>query len=146
MATRGWENATPSDVRGRRTPENRATLPSVKRSKYGAVKTSVDGIVFDSKAEAARYTVLKALESAGEIRGLKCQWPYELSAPRIYVAGAEGLKPRTPAVLGKYVADFIYYGKDGFVVEDVKGFKTPLYRWKKKHVEAQYGIQIREIR
>jgi hypothetical protein len=27
----------------------------------------------------------------------------------------------------------------------VKGFKTPLYRWKKKHVEAQYGITIREV-
>jgi hypothetical protein len=31
------------------------------------------------------------------------------------------------------------------VVEDVKGFKTELYRWKKKHVEAQYGIEIVEI-
>ena len=29
--------------------------------------------------------------------------------------------------------------------EDVKGFKTPLYRWKKKHVEAQYKITVVEI-
>ena len=49
--------------------------------------------------------------------------------------------------LGKYIADFRYRaGRQGLlVVEDVKGFKTPLYRWKKKHVEAQYGITVVEI-
>jgi hypothetical protein len=31
------------------------------------------------------------------------------------------------------------------VVEDVKGFRTPLYRLKKKLIEAQYGIAIIEI-
>lgn len=31
------------------------------------------------------------------------------------------------------------------IVEDVKGFKTPVYRLKKKLVEALYGIQIREV-
>jgi hypothetical protein len=31
------------------------------------------------------------------------------------------------------------------VVEDVKGMRTPMYRWKKKHVEAQYGITITEV-
>lgn len=30
-------------------------------------------------------------------------------------------------------------------VEDVKGIKTDLYKWKKKCVEAQYGIKIIEI-
>lgn len=38
-----------------------------------------------------------------------------------------------------------YRDTQPYVVEDVKGFKTPLYKWKKKHVEAQYGITIREI-
>ena len=33
-----------------------------------------------------------------------------------------------------------------YMTEDVKGFKTPLYRWKKKHVAAQYGIDILETR
>jgi hypothetical protein len=32
------------------------------------------------------------------------------------------------------------------VVEDVKGLPTPVYKLKKKLVEAQYGIQIRETR
>jgi len=142
MATRGWEHATEADVRSRR---KEPTVPQVKRSKYRAVKTTVDGIAFHSVKEARRYGELKALEQAGEITGLRCQVPYELSSPRIYVAGAEGLKsPRVPAVIGKYIADFTYHGKDGFVVEDVKGFKTAMYRWKKKHFEAQYGIQISE--
>jgi hypothetical protein len=50
-------------------------------------------------------------------------------------------------MVGHYVADFRYRsGPQGLlVVEDVKGVRTALYRWKKKHVEAQYGIQITEI-
>ena len=50
--------------------------------------------------------------------------------------------------IGVYRADFKYHDKETmpYVVEDVKGFATALYRWKKKHVEAQYGIVIREIR
>ena len=125
-----------------------ARKPVVARSKYNARKTTVDGIVFDSAKEAARYQELRVLEKAGEIAGLQCQFVYELFAPRIYVAGMEGLKAHRPhAVIGKYIADFIYYStrEPGLIVEDVKGFKTPLYRWKKKHVEAQFGFVIREV-
>ena len=123
-------------------------IVSKPRSKYGATRTEVDGIVFHSKREAARYAELKLMEKAGQIHGLRCQFPYELSVPRIYAAGVEGLQPhRAPTVIGKYVADFIYYGKDGFVVEDVKGMATlPLAKWKMKHAAAQYGITITEVR
>lgn len=38
------------------------------KNKYKAVKTTVDGIKFDSKAEARRYTQLKLLERAGQIQ------------------------------------------------------------------------------
>jgi hypothetical protein len=31
------------------------------------------------------------------------------------------------------------------VVEDVKGMRTPMYSWKKKHVEAEHGVTIVEI-
>ena len=37
-------------------------------SKYRAQKTTVDGIAFDSKAEAARYQQLKQDKRAGKIR------------------------------------------------------------------------------
>lgn len=47
-----------------------------KKSKYGAVKTEIDGIVFDSKHEAKRYQELWLLEQAGEITNLRLQVPF----------------------------------------------------------------------
>ena len=38
-----------------------------RKSKYGNIKTRVDGILFDSKKEAKRYLELKLLEKAGRI-------------------------------------------------------------------------------
>jgi len=107
------------------------------------VKTEVDGIVFHSAKEARRYQELKMLEKLGKIFRLKLQPRYRLCAWTT--------KTDPQPALGDYVADFRYCNHAGCMcvwgctVEDVKGFKTPLYRWKKKHVEAQYGIQIREV-
>jgi hypothetical protein len=113
-------------------------------SKYRAKPTVVDGIRFHSQKEARRYQELKLLERAGQIQCLLLQPVYHLYVVPI------GQKP---VILGKYVGDFQYEecdhanGHRGWrkVVEDVKGFKTPLYKWKKKHIEAHYGIQIREV-
>jgi hypothetical protein len=69
--------------------------------KYGAVKTTVDGIEFDSKAEARRYTELRLLEHAGEIRDLELQPRYELLPAFV---DAEGVRHRAI----EYVADFRY--------------------------------------
>jgi hypothetical protein len=48
------------------------------------------------------------------------------------------------------VADFRYrQGPQGIlVVEDVKSkpTMTAIYRWKKRHMLAQYGIQITEVK
>ena len=120
------------------------------RSKYGAVKTTVDGITFHSAKEARRYQELLLLQRAGEIWELECQPRFVLSVPSTSGYLARAAKALTAGGLfrvGVYVADFKYRDKDTvpYVVEDVKGFKTPLYRWKKKHVEAQYGITIREV-
>ncbi len=127
------------------------------KHKYGAKPKVVDGIRFASTKEANRYAELKLREKAGDLLDLILQPRFALKVP--YVSGfvqdgthseaIEGL----PLKIGEYRGDFQYRecdhgnGHRGFrtVVEDVKGFKTPLYRWKKKHVEAQYGIQIREI-
>lgn len=107
--------------------------------KYGAVATVVDGIRFDSKAEARRYVELRLLEKAGEIRELSLQPKFPLLSP----AGHGHAR----AVVGYYIADFRYReGPNGTLrIEDVKGMKTALYRWKKKHFEAQYGLAITEI-
>ena len=110
--------------------------------KYGATAVVIDGIRFPSTAEATRYGELKILERAGEIRGLELQPGYDLTTNGVRI--------------GAYRADFKYeksyrVWKDGSVfenwrtvVEDKKGFRTPLYKWKKRHVEAEYDITIRE--
>src|SRR5689334_15113681 len=139
MATRGWQSVTLSDIGMKafpKQPAKAAHAPQERRSKYRAVKTSVNGWTFDSKAEAARYQHLLTLGAVGHVRNLELQ-------PRFPIA----LNGR---VIANYVADFRYEELDAFgwreVVEDVKGMKTPVYRLKKKLVEAQYGIQIREVR
>lgn len=103
-----------------------------KRSKYDNTKVWIDGKRFDSKAEGARYWELRQMEQAGEIANLECQ-------PK-YVLTVQGVK------IGAYVADFRYALPDGtVVVEDVKGVRTAIYRWKKRHMAAQYGIDVQEI-
>lgn len=54
-----------------------------KANKYSAQKTSIDGIWFDSKLEAAVYELLKLRQAAGEIEIVKCQDRIYLSAARI---------------------------------------------------------------
>lgn len=108
-------------------------------------------MTFDSKAEAKRYGELKLLEKAGKIFRLMLQPRYRLCA-LMSTARQESFDGESLPSLGEYRADFRYCNHAdcictwGCTVEDVKGFKTPLYKWKKKHVEAQYGITIREIR
>ena len=111
---------------------------AARRGKYNARKTTVDNIVFASKREAARYVELKLLQRAKRIADLECQPQFP-----IVVNGQ---------TVAKYVADFQYRELawdfeivENLVVEDVKGMKTPVYRLKKNLVEAQYGIQIREV-
>lgn len=107
-------------------------------SKYRAVKTTVDGITFASKAEAKRYQELKALCLAGHILNLKCQ-PVFVLADAVTINGR-----RRPSI--RYVADFSYYTPDmDFVVEDVKGMLTPVYRLKRHLMKSQLGIDIVEI-
>ena len=107
-----------------------------KRLKYRAVPTVAHGIAFDSKAEAARYGQLLLLAKAGKIEDLRVHPRYELIA-------ASTTRPlRT---VGFYEADFSYYDTERRV-EDVKGFDTPLSKWKRRHVKAQYGIDVQIVR
>ena len=115
--------------RGRRLRQTPA-----RTNKFGvapAPARTVDRIVFASKLEARRYSGLKILLQARRIHALE-------------------LQPRYPCrVNGKlvctYVADFRYVDEHGrTVVEDAKGLPTPLYKLKKKLVEALYGFEIQE--
>jgi hypothetical protein len=155
-AMRGWNNVTEADVRRLGA---HVRLPQVKRSKYGAVKTSVDGITFESAKEARRYQELLNLTKAGHVRGLRVQPNYTLCALVIENADLRDVNAgmvsirRCPVAI--YIADFEYeehtdQSMTGWrkVVEDVKSAPTrrkEVYRLKKKLFEAQYGIQIREV-
>jgi hypothetical protein len=104
-----------------------------KRSKYGAEPVTIDGRRFDSKLEAGRYLDLRRLQRAGVISELVCQpeFPVEINGIRCFV----------------YRADFQYTDENGRTIfEDAKGVSLPLYRLKKRIVEAYFGITITEFR
>jgi hypothetical protein len=101
-------------------------------SKYHSVKTEIDGYVFASKAEAHRYSELKLLEMEGSISCLELQPKFP-----IIVNGKK---------IATYIADFRYlHCGTKQIIEDVKGVRTPVYRLKKKLVEAIFGITITEV-
>lgn len=109
-------------------------------SKYRAKRVEVGGIMFDSKLEARRYQELKALEESGEISYLTLQPEFEL-IPRFKKNG----KTYRKAV---YRADFSYHelGSNKTIVEDCKGFKTDVYKLKKKLFEYRYPeLEIVEV-
>lgn len=80
-------------------------------NKFSARRVTLDGHDFASAAEARRYSELKLLERAHEIKAL-------------------GVHPVYPLVIngvtiGRFTADFAYFEGGRKIVEDVKGFMTP---------------------
>jgi len=103
-----------------------------KPSKYGNQRAGK----YASKKEAEYAAKYAALESAGVIRQLREQVPFEL-IPK------DG---RLRAV--KYYADFTYVDEGGLHVVDIKGgsaTKTPVYRLKKRLMRHLLGIDIEEV-
>lgn len=126
----------------------------MRRRKYGNTKITVDGIQFDSKREAARYQELKLLELAGVISFLQRQTKFQLipdqHAPSnaVYTKGPRKGQRKPGKLLEhecSYIADFCYIQNGETVVEDAKGYRTEVYRIKKKLMLERYGIQIREV-
>ena len=101
-------------------------------SKYRAVKTAIDGITFDSKAEARRYSELKFLQRAKKIKDLSLQPKFELQAG-FYHRGK-----KIQAI--NYIADFQYIDCESgtIVVEDVKGMRTKDFNIKLKLFLKRY--------
>lgn len=135
-----WEG-TKAELRARiKVPQPAAVWEALeapeeaKGSKYGNVPTVVDGIRFDSKAEANRYRELCLLQRAGDISNLECQ-------PRCVL----GAGKRPPV----YVADFRYIEGGRLVVEDVKGGKatqTAVFKLKAKLFRERYpDIELRIV-
>ena len=103
--------------------------------KYHNKKTVADGIKFDSKLEAERYSQLKMMERAGVIRDLELQPEYEL-IPSFRKNGKTWRRTL-------YKADFRYIlaEDDSYIIEDVKGSTaviTDVFRLKQKLFEYKY--------
>lgn len=119
-----------------------------KPSKYHAEKDERNGIKFASKKEARRYDELMLLLKAGEIKDLKLQHNCTLVEGFTTPEGKR-IKPEV------YKADFTYYRKTApdtygyphwvYVVEDVKGRRTELYKVKRKQFREKFGFDITEV-
>lgn len=108
-------------------------------AKYFNKKITINGLVFDSKKEAARWQELNVLEKAGKIINLDRQKVYVL-IPAIKING------RTKPAL-RYVCDFAYFDleKDEYIVEDVKSAytqKLPVFRIKQHLMKYIHNIDI----
>lgn len=118
--------------------------------KYGNRKVSIDGQIFDSRKEAARWRELRLLSSAGEITDLQRQVKFIL-IPAQREPETKGKRGGTKQ--GKlierecaYLADFVYKDRTGnTVVEDTKGMRTKDYIIKRKLMLYIHGIRIKEI-
>lgn len=101
-------------------------------SKYHNIISEFQGIKFHSKRELKRYQELLILEKCKEIYDIELQPPFP-----VFINGKK---------VCTYFADFGYRDTQSKerIIEDCKGYKTDIYRLKKKLVEALYGITILE--
>jgi hypothetical protein len=108
---------------------------------------TLDGIVFDSKAEMQRYAELRLLVRSGNIIGLIYQpyVPFIINGARVVIR-SDRYKNGRPC---GYRADFSYLERqpDGSwerVIEDVKGgYQTDISRLRIAIAEAIIGKQVR---
>lgn len=108
-------------------------LQPARKNKYGAKKTTVDGIVFDSKLESERYSFLKTLYTAGIITSLACQIRYDIVVNEQKIC--------------RVLPDFCYTLKGGkVIVEDTKGIITPISKLKYKLLKAVHGVEVNIIK
>lgn len=104
-------------------------------NKYHNKKTEHNGRTFDSKREALRAWELEQLQKIGEISDLEYQVVFPLLDP---------VKGKHRGV--KYIADFVYIENGKTIVEDSKGYRTALYKLKKKMFQSRYPLlDIREV-
>lgn len=112
---------------------NNALISDQSKTKYGNKKVVIDGYTFDSVFEGQYYVKLKMLKLAGQIKDFKMQVPFPVMINGKHVF--------------KYIADFVVTENDNTAqIHEVKGYKTDVYKLKKKCIEAYYNIKIKEIR
>lgn len=112
---------------------------SVRKSKYGNNKTQYNGKIYDSFKESQYAKTLDTLKSATLDRDRVNSYDTQIEF-RCEVGGRH---------ICSYFADFKVYYADGRIeIIDVKSKATqanPVYRLKKKLVEALYPVKIIEV-
>ena len=112
-----------------------AEVKKPKRNKYGAKKTWVDGICFDSQKEAAYYGNLKLLHRAGVISG------YMVHGAMVCT---EGTNKDNKATL--YLPDFVLLFPDGtYKIVDTKSEATvtQVFKNKMKSLREKFpGVEV----
>jgi len=98
----------------------------MKVSKYRNKKTNG----YDSAKEAGRAWQLKILERNGEI--------YDLREQVMFILQDKFKRDGKSERAITYVADFVYMQDGKKIVEDVKGFKTDVYKIKRKMLLFRY--------
>ena len=151
----GWTEDDLAALQKRREQGQKALgttqIPKTKkRAKYGNKAVLVDlgpsgEIVnghlrlvhtFQSQREADYFAELKLRRFAGEVSNLRLQEPFALIVQR-----PDG----QPALVGEWLADFVYQDQAGNHVVDAKGVKTDVYSLKKKIIEACHALTIEEV-
>jgi Protein of unknown function (DUF1064) len=100
---------------------------TARHNKFNAVRVEHEGMTFDSKKEFARYMELLLLQKAKLITDLVVHPSYVLRAGDSEIC--------------RYIADFTYYQKGKWIVEDVKSEATarlPAFRIKLKLFHANF--------
>lgn len=111
----------------------------IKKHKYQAEATEIDGIKFPSKKEATVYCKLKQWESFGQISELITNAEKQGKDRVRYIFQLEPFK-------SWYEPDFQYFDEHTkqYVVADAKGVKTTEYKRKKRLMKKMFGIDILE--
>lgn len=84
----------------------------MRRSKYNVSKIAIEGIVYDSHAEANRHRDLLLLEKAGNIEALH------------YHGIRFSLGKSDKGRLISYTPDFVYIEDGKLIAEEIKGYRV----------------------
>lgn len=105
-------------------------------NKYHNKKCIYKDMTFDSKKERDYYVILEMMLKNNQITDLKTQVKFELQ-PSFKFNG------KTIRSIS-YIADFTYVKDEKLIIVDTKGYRTEVYKLKKKMMQFK-GYDIEEI-
>ena len=117
--------------------------PSKRRSKYNAVPTTYNGVVYASKKEAAFAQELDLKLKAGEVDYILRQVPFDLGAGIIYRADFVTLKNQ--GMRSFWVGEKKSIVLWNITVYEVKGMETPAWKLKHKLFKDKYPLIALEV-